>query len=85
MQIKEIIEYLESLAPSAYQESYDNAGLITGNPGMEFTGSICCLDSTEEVIDEAMAKGANLVVAHHPIVFQGLKRFNGKNYVERAK
>jgi dinuclear metal center YbgI/SA1388 family protein len=84
MQIKEIIQYLEDLAPTAYQESYDNAGLITGNPNMEFTGSICCLDSTEEVIDEAIAKGINLVVAHHPIVFKGLKRFNGKNYVERA-
>ncbi len=84
MQIKEIIQYLEVLAPVAYQESYDNAGLITGNPQMEFTGSICCLDSTEEVIDEAIRKGANLVVAHHPIVFKGLKRFNGKNYVERA-
>lgn len=84
MQIKEVIQYLESLAPSAYQESYDNAGLITGNPDMVFTGSISCLDSTEEVIDEAIAKGVNLIVAHHPFVFKGLKRFNGKNYVERA-
>lgn len=84
MRIKDITRYLESLAPPAYQESYDNAGLITGHGEWEFTGSICCLDSTEEVIDEAIAKGANLVVAHHPIVFRGLKRFNGKNYVERA-
>jgi len=84
MQIREITQFLESIAPSSYQESYDNAGLITGQPDMEFKGSVCCLDSTEDVIDEAISKGANLVIAHHPIIFKGLKRLNGKNYVERA-
>lgn len=84
MKIKDITNYLESLAPSSLQESYDNAGLIVGNPNQEVTGVLISLDSTEDVVDEAIAKGCNLIVAHHPIVFFGLKRFNGKNYVERT-
>ncbi len=84
MQIKEITNYLEQLAPLAYQESYDNAGLLVGDANTEITGILICLDSTEEIIDEAKAKGCNLVVAHHPIIFKGLKKLNGKNYVERT-
>lgn len=75
---------LDNLAPPSYQESYDNAGLITGNPAVECTGVICTLDATEAVILEAKQKGCNLVVAHHPIIFTGLKKITGKNYVERA-
>ena len=82
--IKEIFDYLHSIAPFQYQEGYDNAGLIVGDSGQVCTGVITCLDSTEAVIDEAIALGANLVVAHHPIVFRGLKRFTGKDYVEKA-
>lgn len=84
MKLKQITSYLEELAPKAYQESYDNSGLITGNSEMEITKAIICLDAIEEVLDEAIAKGANLVIAHHPIVFSGLKSFTGKNYVERV-
>ena len=84
MKLKEITSHIESIAPLAYQESYDNSGLIFGNPDMEITGAIICLDSTEAVIDEAIAKKCNLVIAHHPIVFSGIKKFNGKNYVERV-
>lgn len=84
MKLKEITDCLESFAPLAYQESYDNAGLICGNYEMDITSAIICLDSTEAVIDEAIEKGCNLVIAHHPIVFSGLKKFNGKNYVERV-
>ena len=84
MILKEITDYIESIAPLAYQESYDNAGLICGSPGMDITGALICLDSTEAVLDEAIAMGCNLVIAHHPIVFSGLKKFNGKNYVERV-
>jgi dinuclear metal center YbgI/SA1388 family protein len=84
MRLKEITDHLETFAPLAYQESYDNAGLICGSDDMEITGAVICLDSTEAVIDEAIAAGCNLVIAHHPIVFSGLKRFNGKNYVERV-
>ncbi len=84
MKIKNITSYLESIAPLSYQESYDNAGLIVGDPNAECTGVLVCLDSIESIIDEAIEKGCNLVVAHHPIVFGGLKKFNGRNYVERT-
>ena len=82
--IKEVIKVLEDLAPPGYQESYDNAGLLTGSPVWECTGIICTLDATENVIAEAITKGCNLVVAHHPIIFSGLKRITGKNYIERT-
>lgn len=84
MKISEIIQVLEKVAPPSYQESYDNAGLLTGNSGWQCTGIVCSLDSTEAVILEAKAKGCNLVVTHHPIIFGGLKKINGKNYVEKA-
>jgi dinuclear metal center YbgI/SA1388 family protein len=82
--INNITSYLESIAPLAYQESYDNSGLITGNPDTVVEGILICLDSIEEIIDEAIRENCNLVIAHHPIVFSGLKKFNGKNYVERT-
>ena len=84
MKLKEITDCIEAYSPLAYQESYDNAGLICGNHNMDITSALICLDSTEAVIDEAIANGCNLVIAHHPIVFSGLKKFNGKNYVERV-
>ncbi len=82
--IKEVTDYLESIAPLALQESYDNAGLIVGNDSVEVKGILICLDSTEEIIEEALKNNCNLVIAHHPIVFNGLKKLNGKNYVERT-
>jgi dinuclear metal center YbgI/SA1388 family protein len=84
MQISAILGFLESLAPPAYQESYDNAGLITGSGSWECSGVLTTLDATEEVVKEAIQSGCNLIVAHHPIVFRGLKRLNGNNYIERA-
>ena len=84
MKIAEVIQLLEQTAPPSYQESYDNAGLLTGNSGWDCTGIICSLDATEEVILEAKAKGSNLVVAHHPIIFGGIKKITGKNYVEKT-
>jgi dinuclear metal center YbgI/SA1388 family protein len=84
MKIRELTQFLERIAPPQYQESYDNAGLIVGNPDAEITGILTCLDSTEAIVNEAVAKGCNLIVAHHPIVFKGLKRLNGRNYVERT-
>ncbi len=83
MIIKDIITALENLAPPSLQESYDNVGLITGNPLWKATGVICTLDVTEKVIEEAIAKKCNVVVAHHPIIFSGLKKITGKNYVEK--
>lgn len=82
--IKDITTYLESIAPLNLQESYDNAGLITGDASWQVLNILCCLDATEAVIDEAVERGCNLVVAHHPIVFRGLKKINGRNYVERT-
>lgn len=84
MKIGAVIAYLESIAPSSYQEHYDNAGLLTGDPDWECNGILCSLDATEEVIQEAITKNCNLILAHHPIIFAGLKKINGKNYVERA-
>lgn len=84
MKLRDIISFLESMAPPALQENYDNSGLITGNPDMDISGALICIDSTPEVIAEAKTKGCNLVVAHHPIIFSGLKKITGKNYVERT-
>ncbi len=84
MKIKAIINYLQQIAPPVYQESYDNAGLIVGNAQATITGVLICLDSTEAIVDEAIEKGCNLIIAHHPIVFGGLKRFTGANYVQRT-
>lgn len=84
MKIKDITNTIAAFAPPQYQESYDNAGLLFGNADWEVTGVLLTLDTTEAVIDEAIEKGCNLVVAHHPIVFGGLKKINGNNYVERV-
>ena len=84
MQIKEIIQYLEQLAPIPYQEDYDNAGLLTGSAAWQCSGVLCCLDSTEDVVSEAIQKNCNLIIAHHPIIFKGLKKLNGNNYIERT-
>lgn len=72
------------MAPSVLQEEYDNAGLLTGNPAWECTGVLCTLDSTEAIIEEAIQKKCNLIIAHHPIIFKGVKKINGKNYVEKT-
>ncbi len=84
IRIKDIIHFLEELAPPSYQESYDNSGLLVGNPDWEVKGAVVSLDAIESVVDEAIATGANLVIAHHPIIFKGMKRLTGKNYVERT-
>lgn len=84
MKITDVIQLLETIAPPALQESYDNAGLLTGNPHWDCTGILCTLDATEDVINEARQQHCNLVVAHHPIIFGGLKKITGRNYVERT-
>ena len=84
MKIANIISFLESVAHPSLQEQYDNAGLITGDAGWECTGIICSLDATEDVVKEAISKKCNLIVAHHPIIFGGLKKINGKNYIEKT-
>lgn len=84
MKIRELTGYLEQIAPLSYQESYDNSGLLVGNPNDEVHNALISLDCTEEVVDEAIAKGCDIIISHHPIVFKGLKKFNGRNYVERT-
>jgi len=84
MKIRDIVSFLEFLAHPSLQEHYDNAGLLTGDAGWECSGVICSLDATEEVVKEAIVKKCNLIVAHHPIIFGGLKKINGKNYVEKT-
>lgn len=84
MKISDAIKVLEQIAPPVYQESYDNSGLLTGDSNWELKQILVTLDCTEVVVDEAISNGCNLIVAHHPIIFGGLKRLNGKNYVERT-
>ncbi len=84
MLIKDLITVLETYAPLSYQEAYDNAGLITGNPLAEATGALLSLDCIEATLDEAISMGCNVVIAHHPIIFSGLKKITGSNYVERT-
>jgi dinuclear metal center YbgI/SA1388 family protein len=84
MKIKEIITILEEMAPLGYAESFDNVGLLVGDQDVESTGVLVCHDALENVIEEAIAKKCNMVVCFHPILFSGLKKITGKNYVERA-
>ena len=84
MKIQDITTFLETIAPASLQENYDNAGLLTGSGGWDCVGILTTLDATEEVVLEAIQKKCNLIVAHHPIIFGGLKKLNGKNYVEKA-
>ena len=85
MKAKQILDALEQYAPLPLQDSFDNAGLQIGlTEEQEVTGALLCLDVTEDVIDEAVRKGCNLIVAHHPLLFHGLKSITGKTYVERC-
>ena len=84
MKLREITSILEKVAPLSYQESYDNSGLITGSNNTEVSNVLLCLDCIESVVDEAIEKGCELIIAHHPIVLSGLKKLNGKNYIERV-
>jgi dinuclear metal center YbgI/SA1388 family protein len=84
MNLNEIIFEIEKFAPLSYQESYDNCGLLIGNNNAEITGAILTLDCVEETINEAIRKKCNLIIAHHPIIFGGIKKITGSNYVERT-
>ena len=84
MQVKSICELIEEVAPLSLQESYDNAGLLVGDAQMEINSVLVCLDVTEEVIEEAIRKNCGLIVSHHPLIFNGLKRMTGQNDVQRC-
>ena len=84
MKIKDVIRTLEDFAPLPLQEDYDNAGLQTGLTEAEVSGVLLCLDVTEDIIEEAVAKGCNTVVSHHPLIFRRLSRVGDGNMVERC-
>mgnify|MGYP002623732272 CR=1 FL=1 len=84
MKIKEIVDALERFAPLPLQDGFDNAGMQVGLTDADCAGALLCLDVTEEVLDEAIREGCNLVVSHHPLIFKGVKSITGSNYVERC-
>jgi dinuclear metal center YbgI/SA1388 family protein len=84
MRASDIASYIEEFAPPPYQESYDNCGFQAGEPSTEIHGVLFSLDITEDVVHEAVARGCNMIIAHHPIIFSGLKKLTGRNYVERV-
>ena len=84
MKIKEVLDYLEHLAPGYLQEDYDNSGLLVGDHQQEVTGILVSLDCIESVVDEAIERKCNVIISHHPIVFSGLKRFTGADYIQRV-
>ena len=79
----EVIDFLETVAPLHLQEDYDNSGLIIGSPDQVVQGAMICLDCTEQVLDEAIMKGCNLIISHHPPIFYGVKKITGTNMTER--
>uniref|UniRef100_UPI004047B50B Nif3-like dinuclear metal center hexameric protein n=1 Tax=Flavobacterium sp. TaxID=239 RepID=UPI004047B50B len=84
MELQKILSFLEEMAPLGYAEDFDNVGLLVGNQNMTISGVLVCHDALESVIDEAISKKCNLVICFHPILFSGIKKITGKNYVERA-
>ncbi|MDR1782897.1 MAG: Nif3-like dinuclear metal center hexameric protein [Dysgonamonadaceae bacterium] len=84
MRIREILQAIEQLAPLPLQEDFDNSGLQVGDPNREATGVLLCIDVTENVVEEAISLGCNLIVSHHPLMFRAVKSVTGKNYVERS-
>ncbi|MCB4809505.1 Nif3-like dinuclear metal center hexameric protein [Tamlana sp. 62-3] len=84
MIVQDVINHLETLAPLAYAEDFDNVGLLVGDKNSKITGVLVTLDTLEPVVDEAIEANCNLIVSFHPIIFKGLKKITGKNYVERT-
>ena len=84
MKIRQVLEALEQFAPMPLQESWDNAGLQLGLTEADVSGALLCLDVNEQIVDEALRKGCNLIVSHHPLLFRGLKQISGADYVQRC-
>ncbi|WP_313578476.1 Nif3-like dinuclear metal center hexameric protein [Chishuiella sp.] len=84
MQVKDVAKVMEEIAPLTYAEDFDNVGLLVGDYSNNVTGILVTLDTTEEVVEEAIVKNCNLIISFHPIIFSGLKKLNGNNYVEKA-
>ena len=84
MKITEVVSALERFAPLPLQADYDNAGMQIGLTEAEVSGALLCLDVNEQIVDEAIQKGCNLIVAHHPLIFRKLRRITGEDYVQRV-
>ena len=84
MKIQQVLDALEQFAPLPLQESWDNAGLQLGLTEADVSGALLCLDVNEQIVDEAIRKGCNLIVSHHPLLFRGLKQISGADYVQRC-
>ena len=84
MKLFEISNYLDTRVPLAFQEEYDNCGLLIGDKDVKINSVLICIDCTEEVLDEAIANHHQLIITHHPIIFQGIKKITGENYVEKV-
>ncbi len=82
--VREVIQIIEDFAPPCYQESYDNSGMQIGDASCTLTGILLCIDVTEDVVMEAIMIGANLIISHHPLIFGGIKRLSGSNYIEKT-
>ena len=82
--VNDICLALEELAPLALQENYDNAGLQVGERQQPLSGVLLCVDVTEEIVQEAVEKNCNMIISHHPLIFNGIKSITGENYVERT-
>ena len=78
MKLKDLCSYLDSAVPLSFQEDYDNSGLQVGSPENEISSALITLDVTEEVMDEAIAAGCDLIISHHPLIFKGIKRSDRK-------
>ena len=84
LRVKDILKEIEQYAPLPLQESFDNAGVQVGDVNQPATGALLCLDVTEEVVDEAIEMGCNLIVSHHPLAFKAFKSLTGSTYIERC-
>ena len=84
MTIKELTKEIEQTAPLRYQESYDNSGLIIGSYDDKISKVLICFDATLDVVDEAIQKKCNLIISHHPVIFEGLKKINGNSHTEKV-
>jgi len=83
MKLSELCKYLDTAVPLSFQEGYDNSGLQVGFPETEIASALLTIDITEEVIEEAVRNGCNIVISHHPLIFNGIKRITGHSYTER--
>ena len=84
MKVSQITNLLSVEIPVSLQEDYDNSGLQVGKASSEIGSALLSVDITEDVVDEAINKGAGLIISHHPLIFKGLRSITGKNYIERV-